>query len=116
MRALDVQCGEEEVLEGIRQMIDPEGTGFITFENLVLVMDEQLKEKDTKEDLEEMLKKLDKNNDGLIPSPEFKQYMTNLGLKMKADELEELMKLADPKGEGNVDIEAFAEAISPPKN
>ena len=64
-----------------------------------------------------MLKKifLNKIGKGEIPAPEFKQYMTNLGLKMAADELEELMKLADPKGEGKIDIDDLAEALCPPK-
>ena len=42
-------------------------------------MEDKLKETDTVEDLIEQLKKLDKDNDGKIPAPEFKQYMLNLG-------------------------------------
>ena len=96
-------------------MIDPEETGFITFPRLTMVMEEQLKEKDTVEDLMEQLKKLDKDNDGKIPAPEFKQYMANMGLKMKSEDIDEMMKLADPKGDGNVDIAEFAEALCPQK-
>jgi len=33
--------------------------------------------------------------------------MRNLGAKMTADELEEMMKEADSKGDGSVDIEEF---------
>ena len=62
----------------------------------------------------EQLKKLDKDNDGKIPAPEFKQYMANMGLKMKPEDIEEMMKMAD-KGDGNVDIAEFAEALCPPK-
>ena len=61
----------------------------------------------------EQLKKLDKDNDGKIPAPEFKQYMTNLGMKMTAEDLEEMMKIADPKGEGNIDIADFADSLCP---
>ena len=45
-------------------------------------MEDKLKEVDTYEDLIEEFKKLDKNDDGIIPAPEFKQYMRNLGNKM----------------------------------
>ena len=115
MKALDVNVEDSDVLDLITKMIDPEGTGYITFANLTMVMEEQLKEKDTVEDLTEQLQKLDKDKDGKIPAPEFKQYMANMGLKMKPEDIDEMMKLADPKGDGNVDIAEFAEALCPPK-
>ena len=115
MRALDVNVDNDDVYDFIREMIDPENTGHITFERLVVVMEDQLRERDTLEDLVAMLKKLDMDNDGRIPAPEFKQYMMNMGNKMTADELEEMMKDADPKGEGEVDIMEFADRLCPPK-
>ena len=39
----------------------------------------------------------------------------NLGSKMKLEEVEDLMKEADPKGEGAIDIEDFAQRLCPPK-
>ena len=57
---------------------------------------------------------MDKDGDGKIPSPEFKQYMTNLA-HMTPEEVDELMKVADPKGEGIIDILDFADSICPPK-
>ena len=115
MRALDVNVNEEGALEQVKEMIDPENTGYITFARLTVVMEDKLKETDTVEDLIEQLKKLDKNDDGIIPAPEFKQYMMNMGNKMNAEELEELMKEADPKGDGAVNIADFAERMCPPK-
>ena len=53
MRALDVQLPDEESVEEVRKMIDPNSTGFITFPGLVTVMEEKLKETDTMEDLVE---------------------------------------------------------------
>ena len=72
MRALDVPVPDEDALDEIKEMIDPENTGHITFARLIVVMEEKLKETDTVEDLLEQLKKLDKDDDGKIPSPEFK--------------------------------------------
>lgn len=115
MKALDVDVREEFNYRRVLEMIDPDHSGFMTFERLIVVMEEELKEKDTVEDLIEQLKKLDKDGDGKIPAPEFKQYMINLGLKMKPDELEEMMKVADPKGEGSIDIADFADSLCPPK-
>ena len=50
-----MKCDDEDVFDLIRQMIDPEETGFITFERLKVVMEDQLKERDTIEDLFEQL-------------------------------------------------------------
>jgi len=46
---------------------------------------------------------------------EFKQYMMNMGGKMTAEDLEEMMKVADPGKEGVVNIAEFADALCPPK-
>ena len=115
MRALDIKVDRDGVFEEIKQMIDPDNTGFMTYARLTLVMEEQLRDTDTKEALEEQLKKLDKQGQGKIPTPEFKQYMMNLA-HMQLEEVEEMIKIADPKGEGFVDIADFADSICPPKN
>ena len=51
------------------------------------MMEDKLKDQDTVEDLIEQFKHLDRDNDGLIPVPEFKQYMammrTRLGVRQK---------------------------------
>ena len=115
MRALDINVSEPEALDQIKDMIDPDKTGFITFARLTIVMEDKLKETDTVEDLLEQLKKLDRDGDGKIPAPEFKQYMMNMGNKMTSEDLEELMKEADPKGDGAVDIADFADRMCPAK-
>ena len=114
MRALDVNVDREEKLDEIRAAIDPNNTKVFNFSSLKDVMEEQLKDHDTIEAFIEQIKKLDKDGDGKIPTPEFKQYMTNMA-KMMDEELDDLMKVADPKGEGFVDIMDLAESICPPK-
>lgn len=81
LRALDIDLKGEE-LKIVQKQIDPDGEGFIRFANLKLVMEEKLKDTDTVEDLLEEFKHLDKDADGKISTPEFKQYMLNLGIKM----------------------------------
>ena len=78
-------------------------------------MEEKLRDIDTVEDLLEQLKMLDRDKDGKIPNPEFKQFLMNMGSKLNIEQAEELMKEADPKGEGAVDIEEFAQRMCPPK-
>ena len=115
MRALDIPCSHDYQVKELRELIDPENTGHMTYARLNIVMEEKLKDNDTVEALTEQLKKLDKRGEGQIPAPEFKQYMMNMGSKMTSEELEELMKEADPKGDGAVDIAEFAERMCPPK-
>jgi Ca2+-binding EF-hand superfamily protein len=50
MKALDFNLNPEE-LAILQKQIDPENTGFITKDNLKIVMEEKLKEVDTYEDM-----------------------------------------------------------------
>ena len=74
-----------------------------------------MKDTDTPEDMIERLKHLDKDGDGQIPIPEFKQYMANLGGKMTPEKIEEFMKSADAKGDGMIWLEDMAALLCPPK-
>lgn len=114
MRALDFDLNPEELAQ-VRKEIDPKAEGCIRFANLKMVMEEKLKDVDTFEDMIIEFKKLDRDGDGKIPAPEFKQYMKNMGKKLSADEIDEMMKIADAKGDGSVDIEEFCQTLCPPK-
>ena len=113
LRALDIDPSEDE-LNHIGKQIDPTRQGYFTFEKLNEVMEEKLRDVDTPEDLLEQLRKLDRDKDGKIPSPEFKQFLMNLGLKMTLEDAEELMAMAD-SGDGTVELETLAQALCPPK-
>lgn len=76
-------------------------------------MEDRLKEVDTYEDFVVQFNKLDRDMDGKIPAPEYKQYMMNLGSKLSQEQIDEMMIEADPKGEGMVDLETFGQRICP---
>ena len=114
MRALDFDLPPEE-LEIVRQQIDKDGSGVIKFQNLKAVMEDKLKDKDTPEDMIAELKHLDRDKDDKIPVPEFKQFMANMGSKMSAEEIEDLMKEIDTAGDGFIHIEEMAQRLCPPK-
>ena len=115
MRALDFDLDEKEMAIVIGQ-IDPKKEGLVRWENLKLVMEDRLKEVDTYEDLIEEFKKLDKDDDGKIPAPEYRQYMKNLGSKLSEEQVEAMMEEADAKGEGVVSLEEFGMKICPAKD
>ena len=112
LRALDIDLEPNE-LARVEKQIDPDGEGIIKFANLKLVMEEKLKDVDTVDDLIAQFSKLDKNNDGEIPVPEFKQYMLNMGSKMTAEEIDEMIKEAGGDTTGTIDIQSFCERLCP---
>ena len=114
MRALDFDFAPEE-LAIVQKQIDPEGSGQIRFQNLKHVMEDKLKDKDTPEDMMAELKHLDMDKDDRIPVPEFKQYMANMGSKMTNEEIEDLMKEIDTRGDGFIYIDEMAARLCPPK-
>ena len=114
MRALDFDLDPDE-LALVRQQIDPENSGVIKYQNLKLVMEDKLKDKDTPEDMLKELAHLDRDGDEKIPVPEFKQYMANMGLKMTTDQIEELMKEIDVRGDGYIYVDEMAQRLCPPK-
>ena len=76
-------------------------------------MEDKLKDDDKVEDLIEQFKHLDKDRDGFIAIPEFKQYMLNMGSKMSAEEFDDMMKMGG--SDGQINIEEFCQALCPPK-
>ena len=114
MRALDFDLSPEE-LAIVAKQVDPEETGVIQFGNLKLLMEDKLKDKDTPEDMMKELRYLDRDHDERIPVPEFKQYMANMGSKMTSEEIEELMKEVDTRGDGFIYIDEMAAQLCPPK-
>lgn len=114
LRALDIDPSPDELAQ-ISKQIDPARLGYFTFEKLNEVMEEKLRDIDTPEDLLEQLRKLDRDKDGKIPTPEFKQFIMNLGQKMTLEDAEELIAMADTKGDGTVDLDELSQALCPPK-
>ena len=115
MRALDFDLDKSE-LKKVSEQIDPEKTGFIEWDCLVLVMEDRLKEVDTYEDFVEAFKKLDKDKDGEISAPEYRQLMATMGHKLTEEQIEEMMTEADAKNEGVVSMETFGQRICPPRD
>mmetsp|Transcript_10273 Transcript_10273/g.9080 ORF Transcript_10273/g.9080 Transcript_10273/m.9080 type:complete len:226 (+) Transcript_10273:11-688(+) len=113
MRALDVQPLEEEE-EDLLKKADPNGDGAFTMDGLMSIMEEKLKSTDTVEDLIDHLNILNRRKDGgTIATPELKQFLTTMGMKFNEEEAEELIKEADAKNDGIVNIEAFATKMCP---
>ena len=78
LRALDYNLTDEE-LAIVTKQVDPEGTGVIKYANMMTVVEDKMKDKDTAEVMMAELRLLDRDKDEKIPVPEFKQFMMNMG-------------------------------------
>ena len=67
---------QEEELKARFQMFDRDGNGLIDRDELKTVMQE-LGEKLSEEDIDEMIEEADTNNDGFIDYEEFARYMSS---------------------------------------
>ena len=113
MKALDVKPLPEEE-DDLLKKVDPDQKGVFTRDGILSIMEEKLKPVDTVEDLVEQLNILNRRKDGgSIPTPELKQFLTTMGREFTSEDAEELIKEADPKGEGSINIESLATKLCP---
>ena len=68
-----------------------------------------MKENNNKEEIRETFKAFDKEDTGYINAKELKMVMTNLGLKVTNEEIQEMMKFANLDNEADqLSFEEFA--------
>lgn len=70
-------------------------------------MSRKLQDSDREEEIRQAFKVFDKDGNGYITSEELAQVMANLGERLTAGELREMMKEADTNGDGRIDYEEF---------
>lgn len=110
MRALGTNPTESELVDFTTEL-DPEGMGSIDFPAFVPVMKRKLKDSDTIEELFEAFKVLDKEGIGRIPSDEFRYLMVTMGEKMREEEVDDMVKEADGRGDGFILWEEYAKHL-----
>ncbi len=71
------------------------------------MMSRKLQDSDREEEIRQAFKVFDKDGNGYITSEELAQVMANLGERLTAGELREMMKEADTNGDGRIDYEEF---------
>jgi calmodulin len=71
------------------------------------MMSRKLKDTDREDEIRQAFKVFDKDGNGYITSEELAQVMSNLGEKLSAGELREMMREADTNGDGRIDYQEF---------
>lgn len=106
LRALGKSPTEAEIKTLIKE-VDPDGRGIIDFPEFLSVLSRDIKNYDNEIDLRNAWKIFDKDNTGTISCVELKHVLCNIGEKLSPEEIEDLLKEADPDSDGKVQCEEF---------
>ena len=101
----------EKDAEAIVAEADRDGSGFIEFPEFLNLIVAHMKEPYTKQELMEALNIFDEDKNGSISAQELKNVWMQTGEKMKASELDEIIQEADINGDGQLDLNEFAELL-----
>lgn len=77
-------------------------SGTIDFSEFLIMMKRYMQDLDTEKDIRDTFRLFDKDCDGVLNAKELQNVMLTLGEKMTDEEIEEMIKEADTKGEGTV--------------
>eukprot|EP00003_Mantamonas_plastica_P007354 TRINITY_DN1617_c0_g1_i1.p1 TRINITY_DN1617_c0_g1~~TRINITY_DN1617_c0_g1_i1.p1 ORF type:complete len:344 (-),score=109.48 TRINITY_DN1617_c0_g1_i1:254-1285(-) len=96
------------------ETFDDDASGEIEFDEfcqLMWVLHSKMEMTHSEEQIRDMFGMFDKDGNGIISVDEFRAALTHLGTQLEVDELDELIKEVDENGDGEVDVEEFAELI-----
>ena len=101
----------EADLTGLIEEHDSDRDGKIEFNEFLQIILKYAKDTDIEDELIEAFKVFDKEGNGLIPSSEFKHIMLTLGERLSDDDVEEMIKEADYRGEGFINYKEFVKIL-----
>lgn len=110
LRSLGYEIDDQEPNQLIQEF-DSNEDNFIDFNELLQIIEKRGKYRELEEELFEAFKIFDKEGKGLIPTSEFKHYMLTLGERMTDDDVDEMIKEADPLESGFISYKDFVNKI-----
>ncbi|EEB16489.1 calmodulin, putative [Pediculus humanus corporis] len=100
------------ILKRMTKEIDPDKNGYVDFEMFLHPMARMIHEvPENHEDIIAAFKVFDEDDEGFVSVKALTEYLTNLGEDLEDFEIDNLIKMADPKGTGRVYYEGFVEKI-----
>ncbi|CAM9620434.1 unnamed protein product, partial [Pylaiella littoralis] len=85
--------------------VDTDGSGGISFEEFVAMMQLGEVETDFTKEINEAFNFFDKDGDGKVSPSELAEIMRGLGDKLSDDEINLLVKVADSDGDGEISVD-----------
>ncbi|KAH3853185.1 uncharacterized protein LOC127875201 isoform X1 [Dreissena polymorpha] len=112
--AIMTYLGQSTTDSDIRYMInytEPTKKGFIEFDEFVLMMNAHKRRTEHKQQMREAFRVFDKDDTGFISSSKLRYVMTNLGQKFTDQEVAQMIRDADPNGDGMVNYMEFIKLL-----
>ena len=110
LRCIGYEQSEQDVNEWINEF-DEDGDKKINFEEFISLMLRYLIVNDVEDELIEAFKIFDKGGNGTITVNELKHVMMTLGEKLPEEEVDEMIKEADPNNEGVIQYSEFSKLL-----
>ncbi|XP_046582461.1 calmodulin-like isoform X1 [Haliotis rubra] len=106
MRSLGQNPTEAELQDMINE-VDADGKNQVTFPSFLNVMAKRPKVVDTEQDILDIFKTMDRDQNGFISAAELRYTLTSMGDMLSDEEADELIRQADIDGSGMIDYEDF---------
>ena len=108
VRSMGINPSQSEIKEMLELAEKPSRIDFNTF---IKAMKACKRKPDAEEDLVRAFQIFDKKNHGKVKVSEIKNALTTLGEKLSDAEIDELIRLAQPNSEGEIDYREFSKKI-----
>ena len=107
MRSLGANPKEFELRDMIAE-VDADKSGSVDFDEFLSLMAKKLKSNtDPEEELREAFDVFDRDGNGFISAEELRNALTNLGEKIPAEDVDEIMRKSDHNEDGMLSWEEF---------
>ncbi|CAH0002356.1 unnamed protein product [Clonostachys byssicola] len=110
MKSLGLNPSEDE-LEDILNEVDVDKNGSVDFNEFVAMMSRKHQSADPDQELRDAFNVFDRDGTGTISRDELKNVMKSIGEHLTEDELDEMLKLADENGDGQIDYDEFVKIM-----
>lgn len=83
------------------------GSGQVEFSEFIAMFERHRHEKNTEEEIIDAFTVFDKEGNGYISAAELRHVMTNLGEKLRDEEIDEMVRAADMNGDGQINYKGI---------
>jgi calmodulin len=111
LQCLGISPTEQDLNEMVNE-VDIDDDGKINCDEFLMIMDKKMKQTDREKGIKETFRIFDQHGNGFISKAELRNVMINLGERLKEEELDEMIKVADADHDGQVNYEDFIKIIT----
>ncbi|KAI8612208.1 calmodulin [Chytriomyces sp. MP71] len=106
IRSLGQNISQKELQELIKE-VDASKKGSVDFGEFLTMMARKLKDGDNAGDIKEAFRMFDPDGKGYIVAKDLRHVLTNMGEKLKPEEVDEMIRDAGADANGNIQFDDF---------